>query len=299
MDAVGRSPSRTGLRCCLLRRASGPGGAAIASLPEPMLAPRRPSRRRALNRSLERLIRVTRTVPVGAITATKCPRGCFRRAAGLKGGGKFRLADRIAVAVVWILHFLPLALLAPIGSARVRCCTSLDAKRRNVCLINLSRCFPEIDRKGASRPCQSATSAPFAGASSNARFLVGTARTRDAARENCGTRADPPRSRDSRSSSAPHFVGLDGGLHPRDLRIDMAGKSTRDRRTLSSTPCSFLGRTRFGASARFPAGRRAAGARALKRGFRFYYLRSGLRASRRDFVPFFAASAATITGLSP
>jgi len=52
------------------------------------------------------------------------------------------LLTRIAVALVWMLHFLPLTLLAPIGSALGSLLYVLGRERRKVCLINLSRCLP-------------------------------------------------------------------------------------------------------------------------------------------------------------
>src|SRR5258706_14494646 len=57
------------------------------------------------------------------------------------------LLTRIVVAGVWILRFLPLDLLAPIGSALGSLLYILGRERRKVCLTNLSRCLPEIAEK--------------------------------------------------------------------------------------------------------------------------------------------------------
>ena len=57
------------------------------------------------------------------------------------------MLTRIVVAAVWILRFLPLGLLAPIGSALGSLLYILGRERRKVCLTNLSRCLPEITEK--------------------------------------------------------------------------------------------------------------------------------------------------------
>jgi len=57
------------------------------------------------------------------------------------------LLTRIAVAVAWMLHRLPLAVLAPIGSALGSLLYILGRERRTVCLINLSRCLPEMTQR--------------------------------------------------------------------------------------------------------------------------------------------------------
>ena len=62
----------------------------------------------------------------------------------MPGRGEPALLTRITVAVVWILHSLPLALLAPIGSALGSLLYVLGRERRRVCLTNLSRCLPEL-----------------------------------------------------------------------------------------------------------------------------------------------------------
>src|SRR5260221_12883647 len=46
-----------------------------------------------------------------------------------------------------MLHRLPLALLAPVGSALGSLLYILGRERRKVCLTNLSRCLPEIAEK--------------------------------------------------------------------------------------------------------------------------------------------------------
>src|SRR5258708_31725141 len=57
------------------------------------------------------------------------------------------LLTRIVLAGAWILRFLPLGLLAPIGSALGSLLYILGRERRKVCLTNLSRCLPEMTEK--------------------------------------------------------------------------------------------------------------------------------------------------------
>jgi KDO2-lipid IV(A) lauroyltransferase len=54
------------------------------------------------------------------------------------------LLSRLAAALVWLLHFLPLPVLAAVGNAFGRLLFLLGRQRRNVVRINLELCFPEI-----------------------------------------------------------------------------------------------------------------------------------------------------------
>ena len=50
---------------------------------------------------------------------------------------------RLGLALVWLLHWLPLSLLAPLGRAIGRLLFAVARERRNVTLTNLKLCFPE------------------------------------------------------------------------------------------------------------------------------------------------------------
>jgi KDO2-lipid IV(A) lauroyltransferase len=52
--------------------------------------------------------------------------------------------SRIAVFVLWLLHFLPLAVLAPLGRAAGLIAYAAVGKRRRIARTNLSLCFPEL-----------------------------------------------------------------------------------------------------------------------------------------------------------
>jgi KDO2-lipid IV(A) lauroyltransferase len=53
--------------------------------------------------------------------------------------------SRIAIFVLWLLHFLPLPVLAPIGQGVGMLAYLGVARRRRIARINLKLCFPELD----------------------------------------------------------------------------------------------------------------------------------------------------------
>ena len=52
---------------------------------------------------------------------------------------------RLALALLWLLHWLPLALLAPLGRGLGRLSWALARSRKRIALRNLELCFPELD----------------------------------------------------------------------------------------------------------------------------------------------------------
>ena len=52
---------------------------------------------------------------------------------------------RVVVALMWLLHFLPLAALARIGRMLGSIAFWLIPERRRVTRINLAKCFPELN----------------------------------------------------------------------------------------------------------------------------------------------------------
>lgn len=53
------------------------------------------------------------------------------------------LATRIALGVLWLLHWLPLTVLAPLGQALGMALFALSRERRHVTRTNLALCFPD------------------------------------------------------------------------------------------------------------------------------------------------------------
>ena len=54
------------------------------------------------------------------------------------------MMTRIGLGLIWLLHWLPLSLLAPLGRAAGLLLYALAAERRRVVLTNLRLCFPEL-----------------------------------------------------------------------------------------------------------------------------------------------------------
>lgn len=61
------------------------------------------------------------------------------------------MLTRIALAVLWSLHFLPQALLARIGELAGLLLMALARERRNVVRTNLGLCFPELPQRERTR----------------------------------------------------------------------------------------------------------------------------------------------------
>ena len=55
------------------------------------------------------------------------------------------MLSRAAVALLWLLHFLPLTLLAPLGRGLGALLFRFAKKRRHIVRVNLALCFPELD----------------------------------------------------------------------------------------------------------------------------------------------------------
>ncbi len=61
------------------------------------------------------------------------------------------MASRLLIWFLWLLHFLPLRLLAPIGQAIGMLGYVLIKSRRQVARVNLELCFPELDAQQRER----------------------------------------------------------------------------------------------------------------------------------------------------
>ncbi len=207
--------------------------------------------------------------------------------------------SRVAIALMWLLHFLPLPLLAAIGNAIGAAAFWLVRERREVARINLAKCFPAMDPKVRERIAR-------------AHFRVFTR----SLLERCilawasGERIDRLvrlhglehlRALKGRPVLllAPHFVGLDAAVTrlTRETRLSGIYALQKDRHLRDF----FLRvRSRFGDTQPIARqeGIRAAVA-AVRGGWPFYYLPDQDYGARDSvFVPFFGVPAATVTGLS-
>lgn len=206
---------------------------------------------------------------------------------------------RLGLAGMWLLHFLPLGLLARAGEALGMLFYALGAERRRVCLLNLSRCLPEL--AASERSALARRHFRAVGRSLLERGILWWAPRNRIVRmvrlsgfENLRALAGHPV-----ILLAPHFVGLDAGFTRLTCEMDLAGIYAHQKSEVIDR-LLLVGRTRFGHQRTFA---RQDGVRgplaALKEGFPFYYLPDQDYGPRDAlFVPFFGVPAATITGLS-
>jgi len=206
---------------------------------------------------------------------------------------------RLGLAIVWLLHLLPLAVLAPIGRGIGLLLYPLARKRRNVTLTNLRMCFPqwsEAERRRVARAHFQCLARAFL----EHGYLWWSSRARiqnlvriEGLEHWHAVQGKPV------IWFAPHFVGLDmGGSR---IITDWKGISVYSNQNDPVFDRVLLkGRTRFVTPVLFS---RTDGIRpvvkAMRGGLPLYYLPDmDLGARDSVFVPFFNVPAATITGLS-
>ena len=206
---------------------------------------------------------------------------------------------RLALAFMWLLHLLPLGLLARIGEGVGRLLFPLARERRRVCLVNLERCFPGLPPGERVRIARRHFGA-FVRSVLERGILWWAPRerivrlVRIVGMEHIHAAKDAPV-----LLLAPHFVGLDAGCTRLTCEIDMAGIYAKQKDAVFDAML-LHGRTRFGHQRAIS---RQEGVRAaiavLKDHVPFYYLPDQDYGARESiFVPFFGVPAATVTGLS-
>ncbi len=209
------------------------------------------------------------------------------------------MLTRLALALIWLLRLLPLRLLAAIGKGFGTLLYALGRERRRICLINLTRCLPELsvgERDALARRHFQAFARTFLerailwwGSPARIRELVRI----EGMEHFAAVRGGPL------ILLAPHFVGLDMGWTRLALEFDMVSSYARQKNEAFNAVL-FAGRGRFGQQtllARQQGVRPAL--RAMQAGRPFYYL-PDMDYGQRDtiFAPFFGVDAATITGVS-
>jgi KDO2-lipid IV(A) lauroyltransferase len=209
------------------------------------------------------------------------------------------MGTRLALLLVWLLHFLPLRLLAVLGHGLGVLLYFLAAERRRVVLTNLALCFPGLDERARHRLARAHFAAftrsvldrGIAWWSSRKRLLrVVTVQ----GWENLAAANGRPV-----VLLAPHFVGLDIGAQR--LAAERRAVSMYSRQK-SPVFDAFLRakRNRFGSVTLVSRqeGLRPV-LRAMRAGLPLYYL-PDMDFGARDsvFVPFFGVPAATVPALS-
>lgn len=211
-----------------------------------------------------------------------------------------RLPSLIAVALLWLLHLLPLSLLAPLGRSLGTLLYAFGRRRRRIAEINTDLCFPELPadsrrqivREHFALLGRSILERGILWWASRPRIerlvrVIGEEKIR--AELNAGKPV---------ILLAPHFLGLDAGGVAITMRFDIVSiYSTQTNPVFNEV--LLAGRSRFGDQLLLSRedGARAT-VKAMKAGRPFYYL-PDLNPRRRDavFVPFFGIQTATITGL--
>lgn len=222
-----------------------------------------------------------------------------RRCAG--GGMLKRLVSRVIIFIFWLLHFLPLPLLALLGHGLGMLLFFVGSRRRKIALINLAWCFPELDEGARSELVKAHFRA--LGRSILERSILWWGSRERLSRL---IRVDGEEKIYALLEAgrpiillAPHFVGLDAGGIGIALRVDAVSMYSTQKNLIFNR-LMLRGRQRFGEQLLLSRqdGPRAS-IKAMKKGRPFYYL-PDMDLGRRDsvFVDFFGVQTATITGLS-
>ncbi|MBV2234913.1 MAG: lipid A biosynthesis acyltransferase [Sterolibacterium sp.] len=209
------------------------------------------------------------------------------------------MITRLALGLMWLLHFLPLSVQAALGRGLGWLLHTLAGKRRRIAQTNLRLCFPhlsEAERNALVRRHFSVFGRSFI--ERGLLWWASPSRLRRIVRieglHHLAAQAGQPI-----ILLVPHFVGLDMGWTRLTLEQDMVSIYANQKNLLFNAAL-YRGRMRFGNSQLLSRqqGTRPA-LRAMRAGRPFYYL-PDMDYGQRDtiFVPFFGVPAATITGLS-
>ncbi len=206
---------------------------------------------------------------------------------------------RAAIFAVWLLHFLPLTLLNPLGQGLGWLFYLFGRERRQVARINVGLCFPGLSEPERERLVRRHFRA--FGRSFLERGILwwsSAARIRRLVRIEGREHWEAVRGRPV-IWFAPHFVGLDMGGSRLALEANAASMYSAQKNPVFDR-LLLRGRTRFNEQRLFS---RQDGVRevvkVIRQGVPFYYL-PDMDFGPRDsiFVPFCGVPAATITGLS-
>jgi KDO2-lipid IV(A) lauroyltransferase len=206
---------------------------------------------------------------------------------------------RLALALLWLVRFLPMKGQAAIGRLLGRVLYAGVAERRQVTLTNLGLCFPDLSAAEKSALARRHFEA-FGRSFVEHGFLwwASPARIRRHVRLRHPERLTALKGRPL-LLLVPHFVGLDAAWTRLSMEHDMSGIYANQKNPVFNAALR-KGRARFGRPlmlSRQDGSRR--GIKAILSGYPFFYL-PDMDYGGRDsiFVPFFGVPAATITGLS-
>lgn len=202
---------------------------------------------------------------------------------------------RLSLALLWLLHFLPLPILRALGAAFGLLLYVLGRERRRVANTNLRLCFPELPASERGR----LTRRHFVvfGQAFVDRALLWHASPARLQRL-IHVKGELPAGDRPVILLAPHFVGLDAGWTALTLRQPMLSIYSNQKNPIFNAAL-YAGRTRFNAPRLLS---RQEGMRRVIKSLReistFYYL-PDMDFGPKDaiFIPFFGVPAATITAL--
>ncbi|TAK42553.1 MAG: lipid A biosynthesis acyltransferase [Betaproteobacteria bacterium] len=207
--------------------------------------------------------------------------------------------SRSVIALMWLLHFLPLPLLAAIGNAIGAAAFWLVRERREVTRINLAKCFPAMEPQARERIARAHFRA-FARSLLERGILAWASGERiDRLVRLRGLEHLRALEGHPVLLLAPHFVGLDAGVTRLTRATRIAGIYAVQKDPQLSALFLRI-RARFSDTEQISRqeGVRAAVA-AIRSGRPFYYLPDQDYGARDSvFVPFFGVPAATVTALS-
>jgi Kdo2-lipid IVA lauroyltransferase/acyltransferase len=211
------------------------------------------------------------------------------------------MLSRLAVFLLWLLHGLPLPLLAAIGRGLGWVLFRVAGRRRRIVEINLSLCFPELDDTQRRRLAQAHFQ--VLARSMLERGMLWWSRPERLQRlirvEGAETIRELLDAGRPIMLLAPHFVGLDAGGVGIAMRFDCASLYAEQSSKVFNS-LLYQGRKRFGDQLLLSRDENLRTiVRAMKAGRPFYYLPDvNFRTRDSIFVPFFGVPAATVSGLS-
>jgi Kdo2-lipid IVA lauroyltransferase/acyltransferase len=206
--------------------------------------------------------------------------------------------SRIVFAFMYLVHFLPLRVVAAVGEAAGSLFFWLIPERRSVTRTNLRKCFPGMapaERERLARRHFRAFCRSFI-----ERGILWWAPRRRIESMVRIEGLEHLKALEGRRVIifAPHFVGLDAAFLRLTCEFSMATMYSHQKDPLFDSLLS-RGRARFGAQLLPRRGGVRASLRAIKEGALYYYLPDlDYGRTRAVFVPFFGVPAATVTALS-
>ncbi len=206
---------------------------------------------------------------------------------------------RLFLALMWLLHWLPLPLLAALGRGLGLLLYALISERRHVTLTNLGLCFPHL-----SAAEKSALARRHFAAFGRSILELGLwwhaspERIRRLVRLDGGEKLVAYKDKPV-ILLVPHFVGIDAGWIRLALEHGLVAIYTRQKNRVFEAAMNG-GRLRFGNCEL--ASRQEGTRKALKamKGGRFFHYSPDMDYGPKEsvFVPFFGVQTATITGLA-